>query len=49
MDTLLGSVQQLQPGLGQGLGPRAAGRRWQVLGDAFHEDQPAGGASEVEC
>lgn len=45
MDTLPGGVQQLQPGLGQGLGRRAAGRVGQVLGDALHQKQPAGGRS----
>lgn len=41
VDTLPGGVQQLQPGLGQGLGRRAARCRRQVPGDAFHEDEPA--------
>lgn len=44
MDALLGGVQQLQPGLGQGLGRWAAGCRGQVLGDALHKDKPAGRA-----
>lgn len=45
VDALLGSVQQLHPGLGQGLGRRAASCKPQVLGGAFHEDQPAEAAS----
>lgn len=48
MDTLPGGVQQLQPGLGQGLGRRAAWCRRQVLGDAFHEDKPAEGGGRCE-
>ena len=44
VDALLGGIQQLRPGLGEGLGRRAAGRGGQVLRDAFHKDKPAGGA-----
>lgn len=42
VDALSGGVQQLHPGLGQGLGGRAACCRSQVLGNALHEDEPAG-------
>jgi hypothetical protein len=40
MDAFLGSVQELQPGLDQGLGRWAASCKWQVLRDAFHKDEP---------
>lgn len=49
MDALSGGVQQLHPGLGQGLGSRAACCRPQVLGDALHEDEPAEGAPGVSA
>lgn len=49
MDALLGGVQQLQPGLGQGLGGRTAHHRRQVLRDALHEDKPAEGGAEHAC
>lgn len=47
VDALSGGVQQLHPGLGQGLGGRAACYRSQVLGDALHEDEPAEGVPGV--
>lgn len=47
MDALSGGVQQLHPGLGQGLGGRAACCRSQVLGNALHEDEPAEGVPGV--
>lgn len=49
MDALSGGVQQLHPGLGQGLGSRAACCRPQVLGDALHEDEPAEGVPGVSA
>lgn len=49
MDALLGGVQQLQPGLGQWLGGRAASCRWQVLRDAFHKDKPGESGKVARC
>lgn len=40
MDALLSRIKKLQPRLGQGLGSGAARCKCQVLGDAFHKDEP---------